>query len=67
MIIRFGGINDRKAISIDILKDSVSDTPWKLFNFKSAGKASAGHRQANHINKSIKDAQEEYDVYLTLH
>ena len=66
MIIRFGGINNRKAVSIDILKDSIVDTPWKLFSIKSAGKASAGHRQANHINKNIKDAQEEYDVHFVL-
>ncbi len=67
MIIRFGGINDRKAVSIDILKDSVNDTPWKLCDVKSAGKASAGRRQANHINRNVKDAQEEYDVHLILH
>lgn len=63
MIIRFGGINDRKADPLEILYHSLDDTGWKINETKSAGFASHGNRQALHINSDIESPREEYDVW----
>lgn len=63
LVIRFGGINDRKADPLQILKQSLKNSGWKINKIESAGFASSGRRQALHIKSSIKEAREEYDVW----
>ncbi|RIV18550.1 DNA modification methylase [Fibrisoma montanum] len=65
MVIRFGGLNDRKADPLEILYHSLDDTGWKIDETKSAGFASQGNRQAVHINTDINSPREEYDVWAT--
>lgn len=63
LVIRFGGINDRKADPLQILRQSLENSGWAINKIKSAGFASSGRRQALHIKSSIKEAREEYDVW----
>lgn len=63
LVIRFGGVNSRKVDSLQILLGSLEGSGWKVQQTNSAGFATSGYRQANHIHKSIKDPQEEYDVW----
>lgn len=63
LVIRFGGINDRKADPLQILQQSLKNTGWEVTKIESAGFASSGRRQALHIKSSIKEAREEYDVW----
>ena len=63
LVIRFGGINYRKADPKEIIKDSLSKSGWKIMTILGAGSASRGKRQAEHFSKSITSAQEEFDVW----
>lgn len=62
MVIRFGAINDRKVDPIEILKESLAKTRWRITARYDAGTASEGRRQANHF-VSTDDAIAEYDVW----
>jgi hypothetical protein len=63
MIIRFGGINDREAEPLPILKESLDESGWIIDKMESAGSAEAGRRQAKHIVHSTKPPREEHDVW----
>lgn len=63
LVIRFGGINDRKIAPLPILQQSLKDTGWRIQTLKSAGTASEGRRQAIHFSNTNKKALEEYDVW----
>jgi hypothetical protein len=63
MVIRFGGINNRKADPLEILKRSLSGSGWEIDKIESAGSSAEGRRQARHINHSLKTPREEYDVW----
>ncbi|MEM7373759.1 MAG: DNA methyltransferase [Bacteroidota bacterium] len=65
LVIRFGGINDRKANPIDIIISSLARTQWKIEKIVSAGTASEGKRQAIHIKSGIKSPREEYDIWAS--
>jgi DNA modification methylase len=65
LIIRFGGINGRKTDPLKILCYSLQDTGWVINKIESAGLATNGKRQAEHIRKSIKAPREEYDIWAT--
>lgn len=64
MIVRFGGINDRKADPLFIIHQSFHGTSWKIDNEVSAGFSTQGKRQANHIRKSMNTPREEYDIWV---
>ena len=66
LIVRYGGINDRKADSIDILKASFTGSAWRVLTIKSAGSADEGKRQAEHFSRTFVAAQPEYDVWACL-
>jgi hypothetical protein len=63
LIIRFGGINDRKADSLKIIKQSLKNSGWKISKIQSAGFSSSGKRQALHFSKFISPPREEYDIW----
>jgi hypothetical protein len=63
MVIRFGGINDRKADPQAIISGSLAETGWVVTDTVSAGVASAGRRQADHFARAKHAAIDEYDVW----
>jgi hypothetical protein len=68
LIIRFGGIHDRKAHPREIMKESLrlADCNWRLRTMRSAGCSNAGKRQANQFVRSLKHPIEEFDFYALL-
>jgi hypothetical protein len=63
LVIRFGGINDRTANPLSIIKSSLADTPWRIKTIKSAGSASAGRRQALAFAPEQHEPKSEYDIW----
>lgn len=63
MVIRFGGIADRKADPRTIIRDSLDGTSWKILTIKSAGSASSGRRQSLHFLNTNNAAKDEFDVW----
>jgi hypothetical protein len=63
LVVRFGGINDRKADPLHILKLSLRDTGWRLSTVRDAGSASMGRRQASSFGHIKKTAIDEHDVW----
>jgi len=66
LVVRFGGINDRKANPIDVFKESLKDSGWRLRTRVSAGHADRGKRQSNQFLTTKSVAREEYDYYAVL-
>jgi hypothetical protein len=66
LIVRFGGITDRKADPLSILKSSFKDSGWRLTTLKDAGSAATGKRQALHFARTSTVAGDEYDVWARL-
>lgn len=63
LIVRFGGIPDRKADPLAIVKSSLKDSNWKIATVKPAGTAASGKRQALHFARTSTAARDEYDVW----
>ncbi len=63
MIIRFGGITDRKANPLDLIKHSISDSGWRITTLRQAGSATDGKRQANTFLRKKTQPITEYDVW----
>jgi hypothetical protein len=59
LVIRFGGINDRRAKPEEILKYSLSGA-WQLQTIKSAGAASDGRRQADSFLRRRSQPVDEF-------
>jgi DNA methylase len=65
LVVRFGGINDRKAEPLPILERSLSGSGWRIVSIEPAGTASNGRRQLLQITDAAQAAREEYDVWAT--
>ena len=63
LVIRFGGINDRTADPLEIIKTSLDDAPWRISTIKAAGNAASGRRQALMFASEQPAAKTEYDVW----
>lgn len=63
LIVRFGGIADRKADPLSIVKSSIKESGWKIATIKPAGSAASGKRQALHFARTSTAARDEYDVW----
>lgn len=63
LVVRFGGINHRKAQPREIMRDSLEDSGWKIETVVLAGSASKGRRQALHFSPRVGNAQEETDIW----
>jgi DNA methylase len=63
MVVRFGGIRDRKAEPLALVLASFADSRWKIASIRSAGCASSGKRQALHFTRPETTALEEHDVW----
>ena len=62
MVVRFGQISDRRADSVELLRESLSGTGWRIQTRCDAGSASLGKRQADHFGVTSK-AQQEFDLW----
>lgn len=63
MVIRFGGISDRKASPLDIIKSSLSGSGWRIRTIIQAGTAASGKRQADAFLRRRTKPLDEYDVW----
>jgi hypothetical protein len=67
MVIRFGGITDRRANPLELIKSSLSDSGWRITTIKEAGSATEGKRQADAFLRTKSTPMVEYDVWATRH
>jgi hypothetical protein len=65
LVTRFGGINDRKADPLALIRDSFSETNWEIVELRSAGTAARGRRQSLHFSRPLKPPLEEHDLWAT--
>jgi hypothetical protein len=63
IIIRFGGITDRNADPLDLIKRSLSDSGWRITTIREAGSATEGKRQADAFLRTKSKPLVEYDVW----
>lgn len=66
LIVRFGGIADRKAESLEILRDSFDKSPWILTTVRPAGSADFGKRQSIHFGTTQNAPKTEHDAWARL-
>lgn len=67
MVIRYGGIHDRRVPPLEILSSSLDGSGWSVVRCDSAGTASKGRRQSLHFSQGQKEPIEEHDVWATWH
>ncbi|HOI90782.1 MAG TPA: DNA methyltransferase [Candidatus Rifleibacterium sp.] len=67
MVVRFGGIHDRKANPKEIMVNSFreADCGLKVNTIRSAGLASEGKRQAEQFQRPLRKPIEEFDFYVS--
>lgn len=63
LIIRYGGIHDREATPMDVLKNSLVDSGWKVVAARAVPDSDRGRRQVRQFQAVPKKAITEYDVY----
>ncbi len=63
LIIRYGGIHDREAEPMDVLKASLVDSGWRMVTAKAVPDSDSGRRQVRQFQAEPKKAITEYDVY----
>lgn len=66
LVIRFGGITDRAADPLDIVKDSLRDSGWRIQTLRAAGSAHSGKRQADTFLRGSSKPRTEYDLWTRL-
>lgn len=63
MVIRFGGITNRRVNPLDLIKASLRDSGWRITTIKAAGLATEGKRQADSFLRTESNPMVEYDVW----
>lgn len=63
MVIRFGGITNRRTNPLDIIKSSLSGSGWRIQTIKEAGSATKGKRQADTFLRNKTTPMTEYDIW----
>lgn len=63
LVIRFGGLADRRADPKDIIRRSLLESSWRVITIKSAGTASEGRRQADSFLRTKSIPMIEYDIW----
>lgn len=63
LVVRFGGINDRKAEPMPIVVESLKDSGWEIERITAAGTAAKGRRQSLHFSGKARGPIEEHDVW----
>ena len=67
MVIRFGGITNRTANPLDIIKSSLDGSGWRIRTIRKAGSARDGKRQADAFLRHKTKPMVEYDIWASLH
>jgi hypothetical protein len=63
LVVRFGGIADRKASPRDLIKQSLKTSGWTPYTIREAGSATRGKRQANTFLRIRSTPILEYDIW----
>jgi hypothetical protein len=63
MIVRFGGITDRKVDPLELIKSSLDDTRWRITTIRNAGSAAHGKRQAETFLRTQSKPIAEFDLW----
>lgn len=63
LVIRFGGITDRRANPLDLVKSSLAGSGWRIATIRKAGSAMEGKRQADTFLRTKTTPLVEYDVW----
>jgi hypothetical protein len=63
LVVRFGGISDRKADPNDLIRQSLRGAGWRLISVRDAGTASNGKRQAEQFQRPGRGPVTEFDYY----
>lgn len=63
LIVRFGGIHDRDAEPMDVLKKSLADSGWRIRTSRRVPDAEAGRRQVRQFQATPRKSIAEHDVY----
>ena len=66
LVIRFGGIRDRKVDPLHLIKASLIDSGWTLRTIQAAGSAISGRRQADAFLRGSSAPRCEYDLWAHL-
>jgi len=66
MVLRFGGIRDRRAEPLDVIKASLRGSQWRLKTIRGAGSALEGKRQAQTFLRKKSTPLVEYDLWAKL-
>ena len=66
LIIRFGGISNRRANPLDLIKQSLRGSGWKISNVCRAGTSEKGKRQADSFLRIKSTPLNEYDVWAKI-
>ncbi len=66
MVVRFGGINDRKADHVELLKASLTDSGWRLLTVVPAGDADSGRRQSLQFACAHGTPKAEFDFHAVV-
>lgn len=66
LVIRFGGIHDRHAEPLTVLRDSLAASGWAIVTKKPVPEANPARRQVGHFQASPKASIAEHDVYCRL-
>jgi len=63
LVIRFGGIHDRDAEPMEVLRNSLASSGWRIMTARAVPDAENGRRQVCQFQASPKKSITEYDVY----
>jgi hypothetical protein len=63
MVIRFGGITDRRTDPLELIKNSLMGSDWRITTIREAGTATEGKRQADAFLRTKSKPMIEYDVW----
>ena len=63
LVIRFGGIPDRRANPLELIKNSLTDSGWKISTIRQAGTSHEGKRQADSFLRKKTTPLKEYDIW----
>jgi len=67
LVVRFGSITTRRINPIDVVRDSLRESGWRIATLRNAGTATAGKRQADSFLRATSHAVIEYDVWAVRH
>lgn len=63
LVIRFGGITDRRTNPLELITTSLTDSGWQISAVANAGSANEGKRQADAFLRTVSEPVNEYDVW----